>query len=212
MPDTSRAARYVLKDYVNAKLLYAHAPPGVDADEFMSSSRDLTLAKLEEQYANGRKRAPETHVSKNADTYVAPAGSKELIPMPAEEEEGAGDAADPAADPTAPRERQATSAAVRRTAATAGPRSGKVRAAAFDGAFFTESGPAPRPVIKGNRQGAMEQDDVGMFSRQTFYPHQRRLGPDGMPLIDDAPVRIRNNGKKHYKHREGKHRSGRGYD
>ncbi|PWN34777.1 P-loop containing nucleoside triphosphate hydrolase protein, partial [Meira miltonrushii] len=38
-PDESRAARYVFKDYVNAKLLFAHPPPGVDADAFNASQR-----------------------------------------------------------------------------------------------------------------------------------------------------------------------------
>lgn len=29
-PDNPRAARYILKDFMNGKLLYAHAPPGVN--------------------------------------------------------------------------------------------------------------------------------------------------------------------------------------
>ncbi|XP_077146475.1 large subunit GTPase 1 homolog [Ranitomeya variabilis] len=33
-PDQPRSARYILKDYVNGKLLYCHPPPGVDASEF----------------------------------------------------------------------------------------------------------------------------------------------------------------------------------
>lgn len=33
-PDQSRSARYVLKDYVNGKLLYCHAPPGYKQEEF----------------------------------------------------------------------------------------------------------------------------------------------------------------------------------
>lgn len=33
-PDQSRGSRYVLKDYVNGKLLYCHAPPGVEQEEF----------------------------------------------------------------------------------------------------------------------------------------------------------------------------------
>jgi large subunit GTPase 1 len=32
-PDESRAARYILKDYVNGKLLYCHPPPSSDPDE-----------------------------------------------------------------------------------------------------------------------------------------------------------------------------------
>lgn len=33
-PDNSRAARYILKDYVNGKLLYCYGPPNVDQEEF----------------------------------------------------------------------------------------------------------------------------------------------------------------------------------
>lgn len=33
-PDQSRSARYVLKDYVTGRLLYSHAPLGVDQDQF----------------------------------------------------------------------------------------------------------------------------------------------------------------------------------
>lgn len=33
-PDNPRAARYVLKDYMNGKLLYCHPPPGIDADVY----------------------------------------------------------------------------------------------------------------------------------------------------------------------------------
>ena len=29
-PDGPRSARYILKDYVNGRLLYCHPPPGVD--------------------------------------------------------------------------------------------------------------------------------------------------------------------------------------
>lgn len=38
-PDESRAARYVLKDYVNAKLLFCNPPPEVDGDEFNKEQR-----------------------------------------------------------------------------------------------------------------------------------------------------------------------------
>lgn len=34
-PDQSRSARFVLKDYVNGKLLYAYAPPGYSQEEFL---------------------------------------------------------------------------------------------------------------------------------------------------------------------------------
>ncbi|XP_049290056.1 large subunit GTPase 1 homolog [Anopheles funestus] len=33
-PDQSRGSRYVLKDYVNGKLRYCYAPPGIDQEEF----------------------------------------------------------------------------------------------------------------------------------------------------------------------------------
>jgi hypothetical protein len=33
-PDEARAARTILKDYVNGKLLYCVPPPGIDGDEF----------------------------------------------------------------------------------------------------------------------------------------------------------------------------------
>lgn len=33
-PDQSRSARYVLKDYVNGKLLYCHSPPEISQTEF----------------------------------------------------------------------------------------------------------------------------------------------------------------------------------
>ncbi|XP_040273305.1 large subunit GTPase 1 homolog [Bufo bufo] len=33
-PDQPRSARYILKDYVNGKLLYCHPPPGIDPSDF----------------------------------------------------------------------------------------------------------------------------------------------------------------------------------
>ncbi|NXY49657.1 LSG1 GTPase, partial [Ceuthmochares aereus] len=38
-PDQPRSARYVLKDYVNGKLLYCHPPPGIDPDGFQHQHR-----------------------------------------------------------------------------------------------------------------------------------------------------------------------------
>ncbi|NWS78407.1 LSG1 GTPase, partial [Crotophaga sulcirostris] len=38
-PDQPRSARYVLKDYVNGKLLYCHPPPGIEPDEFQHQHR-----------------------------------------------------------------------------------------------------------------------------------------------------------------------------
>ncbi|KAJ3040552.1 hypothetical protein HDV00_010732 [Rhizophlyctis rosea] len=51
-PDEARAARYILKDYVNGKLLYAHPPPTTDAKLFNESTyrdpRVLQRKRLEE--------------------------------------------------------------------------------------------------------------------------------------------------------------------
>lgn len=201
MPDTSRAARYILKDYVNAKLLYAHPPPGMTSDDFMKSSRDRTLARLEEDRQNGRKRAPVTHVGKNADTFVQPADSTDPIKMevsqPSEER---------------PNQRQFTAQSVRANAASAPMRSGKAKSEALDGVFFTEAGPAPRPVLTGRNHSVDEQEGGLGYSRPMQYPHQRMLGPDGMPMLDSAWSGRTAGGKKHFKGREGKKRSGRGYD
>ncbi|EST06676.1 GTP binding domain protein [Kalmanozyma brasiliensis GHG001] len=54
-PDESRAVRYVLKDYVNAKLLYGNPPPGVDADTYNAAQRERARAALA-----GRKYDPST--------------------------------------------------------------------------------------------------------------------------------------------------------
>ncbi|KAG8786732.1 hypothetical protein FRC15_010800 [Serendipita sp. 397] len=62
-PDESRAARYILKDYVNAKLLYCHPPPDADGREFNNETSEIRLRKM-----LGRKRAPVTRVGKGADT------------------------------------------------------------------------------------------------------------------------------------------------
>jgi hypothetical protein len=34
IPDGSRAARLILKDYVNGKILYCYPPPGYNSDDF----------------------------------------------------------------------------------------------------------------------------------------------------------------------------------
>jgi large subunit GTPase 1 len=55
MPDTSKAARFVLKDYVSAKLVFCHPPPGIDADEYMADSRTKMIAKQEEDIRDERR-------------------------------------------------------------------------------------------------------------------------------------------------------------
>ncbi|KAI0639638.1 P-loop containing nucleoside triphosphate hydrolase protein [Trametes polyzona] len=77
-PDEARAARYILKDYVNAKLLFCHPPPGISEDEFNEQTREIALRR-----AMGKKRAPTTRVTKNADTFIAPAGDVAATPAAA---------------------------------------------------------------------------------------------------------------------------------
>lgn len=66
-PDEARSARYVLKDYVNAKLLFCHPPPGVSETEFNEQTHQNALRRVQ-----GKKKAPVTRVGKDADTFVAP--------------------------------------------------------------------------------------------------------------------------------------------
>ncbi|KAB0798589.1 hypothetical protein PPYR_09582 [Photinus pyralis] len=44
-PDNPRAARYILKDFVNGKLLYSHAPPGVDQNIYHTWPKRQRLVK-----------------------------------------------------------------------------------------------------------------------------------------------------------------------
>lgn len=211
MPDTSRAARYVLKDYVIAKLLYAHPPPGIDPDFFMETSRAQTLARLEAEYKAGRKKAPTTHVGKNSDTYVPAAPADGSAPA----DPTATGIVDPQQDDAAPvtKQRQLTSQSIRASAASAPGRTGGQKAAALDGVFFTEAGPAARPVVSGSRQGPADAQEGGLgYSRQQRYPHQRMLGPDGMPILQNTTMGRNAGDKKHFRVREGKKRSGKGYD
>src|SRR5882762_10221477 len=64
-PDEARAARYILKDYVNAKILYCHPPPGVSEASFNKRTHELALLR-----AVNKKRAPVTRVGKGANTFV----------------------------------------------------------------------------------------------------------------------------------------------
>ncbi|KAI7906545.1 uncharacterized protein BX663DRAFT_496834 [Cokeromyces recurvatus] len=69
-PDEARAARYILKDYVNGKLLFCHPPPGVDADEFNKENHEAALKIF-------KKLAPSVRVPAKALNYIAPSdGSK----------------------------------------------------------------------------------------------------------------------------------------
>ncbi|KAG0335959.1 hypothetical protein BG004_008250 [Podila humilis] len=62
-PDESRAARYVLKDYVNGKLLYCAPPPSFDPVEFNAEHNQL------ERFTK-RKQAPTHRLPANASTFI----------------------------------------------------------------------------------------------------------------------------------------------
>ncbi|KAG9049706.1 hypothetical protein FS837_009351 [Tulasnella sp. UAMH 9824] len=66
-PDEARAARYVLKDYVNGKLLYCQPPPGIQPEQFNETSNAEVLKRL---LALRKKKAPTTRVGKMAETYI----------------------------------------------------------------------------------------------------------------------------------------------
>ncbi|KAI8366817.1 uncharacterized protein BYT42DRAFT_143976 [Radiomyces spectabilis] len=72
-PDEARAARYILKDYVNGKLLYCHPPPGIDEQEF--NRRLLEMASKIQ-----KKLAPSVRVPSTALNYVAPANGSSAQP------------------------------------------------------------------------------------------------------------------------------------
>ncbi|KAG8893404.1 hypothetical protein FRC01_013614 [Tulasnella sp. 417] len=71
-PDEARASRYILKDYVNGKLLYCQPPPGVQPDQFNETSNAEVLKRL---LALRKKKAPTTRVGKMAETYIPVAPS-----------------------------------------------------------------------------------------------------------------------------------------
>ena len=134
--------------------------------------------------ALGKKRAPVTRVGKNADT--AP---DVFHPLPGI---SGGDA-------DAPQQQ----------------RSSKSRA--LDREFFESQAVGSLPYVQGGgkaRNGA----EIG---RLRLYPHQNAFADDGTPvsveqaraatLMQAAGV-VMGNGKKHFKMKRGKQRSGKGYD
>ena len=66
-PDEARAARYILKDYVDGRLLFCHPPPSVSALDFNAAQQELAFRALE---ASGKKKAPVTRVGKDASTFA----------------------------------------------------------------------------------------------------------------------------------------------
>lgn len=62
-PDQSRSARYVLKDYVNGRLLYCHAPPNHNQDEFHTFAPRVRREISEDQLPSQQKRAMRVSIS-----------------------------------------------------------------------------------------------------------------------------------------------------
>jgi large subunit GTPase 1 len=174
-PDTSRASRFILKDYVNGKILYCHPPPDITADEFNKEVRDLERLRAQDKLRT--KRAPTTRVPFKADTFIPTVG-----------EQGAATALS--------KTRQSS------------------RAIALDKKFFSGGG-ADRPaVIAGVSSRKNGEDD---FSRVKLFPHQGGVGEDGNERVGTkgrAPKLVKGDadGKKHFKVKRAKQRSGRGYD
>ncbi|KAG8835306.1 hypothetical protein FRC17_004088 [Serendipita sp. 399] len=176
-PDESRAARYVLKDYVNAKLLYCHPPPGIDGREFNKETSAIQLRRM-----LGKKKAPITRVGKDADTApdVLHISDKNDL---AEMEE--------------PAPIQSS------------------RSRALDRDFFDSQAIGARPYVKGGSRDGLS------IARVRLYPHQNSIADDGTALSAKA-AKVASiletsglgpgPGKKHYKMKRGKQRSGKGYD
>lgn len=176
-PDESRAARYILKDYVNAKLLYCYPPPGEDGKSFNEDTMQVQLRR-----ALGKKKAPMTRVGKDADTAL-----------------------DVFHDISSPKGEQPKNPVE--------PQAAKSRA--LDREFFDSQAMGTRPYVKGGSK------DGQAFARVRLYPHQNTLANDGTPLdakrakaaaiLESSGLRT-GSGKKHFKMKRGKQRSGKGYD
>lgn len=85
-PDESRAARYILKDYVNGKLLYVEPPPGdIDAREFnnelydpshLTGKRRLALASAMESMSVAEDDAASVDIDMVMDMPAGPKSKK----------------------------------------------------------------------------------------------------------------------------------------
>jgi len=144
--------------------------------------------------AEGRKRAPVTRVGKNADT--APDVFHPLSPITPS---GTGDAAEDG-EPTTPQQQLQQSSKSR----------------ALDRDFFESQAMGSRPLMQG---GGKSRDGTSL-ARVKLYPHQNSFADDGTPVsLQQARVAAVMEsggavlgGKKHFKMKRGKQRSGKGYD
>ncbi|NXL90026.1 LSG1 GTPase, partial [Alectura lathami] len=67
-PDQPRSARYILKDYVNGKLLYCHPPPGIDPDDFQHQHERCPENRTVQ--AGGRERPERNTKAKQIENVV----------------------------------------------------------------------------------------------------------------------------------------------
>lgn len=101
-PDEARASRYILKDYVNGKLLFVHPPPGIeDGNEFneelydeahlperrrgafIAATEALTLGGDEDSLASEFVGLPQGPKSKNLDkNFFTPKNVRGHVNMP----------------------------------------------------------------------------------------------------------------------------------
>jgi large subunit GTPase 1 len=177
-PDESRAARHILKDYVNARVLYCHPPPGTDGRQFNERTMEIQLRR-----AAGKKRAPLTRVPKKADTAPnilhAPDTGTPSTPL----SPGAG---------------------------------ASFKSQRLDRDFFDSQAMSSRPLIKGKGAGQ------AFNGRVKLYPHQNSVTDDGSDISvkkahivavpEVAGGNVPGDGKKHFKGKRAKARSGKGYD
>lgn len=173
-PDESRASRYVLKDYVNARLLYCHPPPGLDPDSFNADQRERARQSLK-----GRKFDPALAFVESAQgaagTGAIPAGNLSALAL---------------------------------NTNFSNPAPG-TKTKALDAAFFSSGGGSAYQT-KGRR--ALPAASI-----------RGRVGPDGRPIDWDAQSNAGSvagsnfgpegkAGKRHFKRKGGKMRSGDGLD
>lgn len=214
LPDTSRAARYVLKDYVNAKLLYCHPPPDVDADVFNAEQRENAML----QYI-GKKRAPTSRVGRGADTFVKPTPVAELGPVYDENGKQV-DVAGGVSD----KERARYFPSISGTADNRPSQPMSNISRNIDGVFFEKD--TARLEARPRTMGTTSKiEGAAGFSRPRMYNVQNAIGDDGLPITGDQPSRMAlidgqrerlesgKASKKHFKPKKHiKKRSGAGYD
>ncbi|KAJ7397207.1 Large subunit GTPase 1 like protein [Pitangus sulphuratus] len=67
-PDQPRSARYILKDYVNGKLLYCHPPPGIDPSDFQHQHQRCLESRIVQ--ATGQVKPEKNNKAKQIENVV----------------------------------------------------------------------------------------------------------------------------------------------